>query len=40
MSVFLLVVCLLVRRYWGVAQAVVLAGWLMLACHQRDQAIE
>lgn len=31
---------LLLRKYWGVALAVVLLGWVMLACHQRDRAIE
>jgi hypothetical protein len=31
---------LLLRKYWGVGLAVILAGWVMLACHQRDQAIE
>lgn len=37
MTTFLLtVVWPLVRRYWGVALAVVFAGWLMVACHQRD----
>lgn len=28
------------RKYWGVALAIVLVGWVMVACHQRDKAIE
>lgn len=40
MTFLLTVVWPLLRRYWGVVLALVFAGWLMLACHQRDTAIE